>query len=78
MCDTTVGKPPNLDVDNLLVAYNDVATNAWAIDALEVNYHDVQEHTELKHSFLGMCPISMPIPITDVLKDVELGSNTTN
>ena len=47
---------------------------------------DVQKHKEVKHSYLGMsldmsvvgvCSITMPMSIAEVLKDVELGSVLT-
>ena len=48
--------------------------------ALKVKYQDVQEHTGVKHSYLGtsldmsevgMCSITMPMLIAGVLKDVK-------
>ena len=56
------------------------------IEALKAKHHDVQENKGVKHFFLGMslvlsdvgvCSITMPIFIAEVLKDVELGSVVT-
>jgi len=73
-------------VDDLLVTCKDADTISGVIQALKVKYHDVQEHTGVKHSYLGMsldmsvtgvCSITMPMFISEVLKDVELGSVVT-
>ena len=46
---------------------------------LKVTYHDVQEHTGVKHSYpgisldmpeVGVCSITMPLFITEVVKGV--------
>ena len=64
----------------------DKVTIVGVIEALKAKHHDGQEHMGVKHSYLGMsldmsvvgvCSITMPMFITDVLKDVELGSVVT-
>ena len=73
-------------VDDLLVTCKDEETIDGVIKALKAKYFDVQEHKGVKHSYLGMsldlsvtgvCSITMPMFIADVLKDVELGSVVT-
>ena len=67
-------------VDDLPVTCKDKTTIAGVIEALKAKYQDVQEHMGVKHSYLGMsldmsevgvCSITMPMFIADVLKDVE-------
>ena len=76
-------------VDDLLVTCKDEVTIAEVIEPLKIKYHDVQEHMGVKHSYLGMsldmsevgvCSITMPMFIAEVLKDVrneECGHSST-
>ena len=73
-------------MDDLLVTCKGETTIAEVIEVLKVQYHDVQEHTGVKHSYLvmsldmsdvGQCSITMSIITAEVLKDVELGSVVT-
>ena len=41
-------------VDDLLVTCKDEANIDRVIEVLKVKYFDVQEHTGVKHSYLGM------------------------
>ena len=65
-------------MDDLLVTRKVKATIVEVIEALKVKYHDVQEHKGVKPSYLGMsldmsevgmCSITMPMFIADVLKE---------
>ena len=64
----------------------DEATIAGVIEVLKVKYHDMQEHTGVKHMYLWMsldlsviwvCFITVPMAIADVLKDIEQESVVT-
>ena len=70
-------------VKDLLVTCKDEVAMVGFIDALKTKYNEVQEHTSVKHSFLGtslnmtevgLCSITMPTFLADLVKDVELGS----
>ena len=73
-------------VEDLLVKYKDDIAIAAVVEALKVKYHDVQKHTGVKHSYLGMtlnmsevgeCSNTPPMIIPEVLKDAELESVIT-
>ena len=42
-------------VDDLPVTCKDEATIARGIEAAKAEYHEVQEHTGVRHSYLRMC-----------------------
>ena len=73
-------------VNDLPVTCKDETTIAEVVDVLKAKYHDVQEHTGVKHSYLGrsldmsevgVCSITMNMVITEVLMEVLLGSVVT-
>ena len=64
----------------------DEVTIAGDVEALKAKYHDIQDYTGVKHSFLGtfldqyvtgMSSINMSMFIADELKVVESGSVVT-
>ena len=73
-------------VDNLLLTCKVEVTITGVIEALKAKYHDMQEHTGVRHSYIGMsldmsvtevCSITIPTFIADVLKDFVVRSVVT-
>ena len=68
------------------MTWKDETTIARVIEALKAMYHDMQEHMGVKHSYLnmslnmsenGVCSITMPVFIAEVLMGIELRSAAT-
>jgi len=70
-------------VDDLLVTCRNMDIINDLISKLKAKYHEVQEHTGVHHSYLGMsidmskdgiCVLTMPMFVAEVIKDVPVGS----